>query len=227
MGYENQGVEAIVLDIETAAHAQAADFLEPVSAPANYKDAAKIDAAKRERADKQLAGAALDPAVNRIVAVGWATTRQPDPVVEVCRDETIEACVLEQLWKMVVINTGVRRLITFNGISFDLPTLLTRSSLLGVDAPILNLSKYEKNPNTDLMLRLSHYGLLPYHGLQFWLKRYAIEIPAPPDIVALTGADIPRLVAENTSQSWDLIKAHCELDIRQTLALAKRIGAIS
>ncbi len=172
--------------------------------------------------------AALDGAVNRIVAIGWGSTRM-EPVVVLCKDEDQEARALEQFWALAQTGSGTRRLIQFNGVQFDLPIMLTRSSLLGLKAPVLNLSKYEKNPNTDLMLLLSHYGAMPTHGLQFWCSRYGIAdlIPHPaPAIAAISGADIPRLVAEHTDAAWSLIQGHCEHDIRQTVALAKRLGVI-
>lgn len=234
MGYDNENaqgiisVEPIVLDIETTAHLLAEQWLEPVNAPANYKDAEKIAAAKREKAAAQLNHAALDGAVNRIVAIGWGSTRM-EPVVALCKDEDQEARALEQFWAMIQTGSGTRRLIQFNGLHFDLPIMLTRSSLLNLKAPVLNLSKYEKNPNTDLMLSLSHYGAMPVHGLQFWCSRYRIAdlIPAPaPEVAAISGADIPRLVAENTDLAWSLIHGHCEHDIRQTVALAKRLDVI-
>jgi len=234
MGYDNEnaqgiiGVEPLVLDIETTAHSLAERWLEPVNAPAHYKDAEKIAAAKREKAAAQLDRAALDGAVNRIVAIGWGSTRM-EPVVVLCKDEDQEARALEQFWALAQTGSGTRRLIQFNGVQFDLPIMLTRSSLLGLKAPVLNLSKYEKNPNTDLMLLLSHYGAMPTHGLQFWCSRYGIAdlIPHPaPAIAVISGADIPRLVAEHTDAAWSLIQGHCAHDIRQTVALAKRLGVI-
>ena len=60
-----------VFDIETAALADVGAYLPPATPRANLKDPVKIEADIREKTAAQLARAALDPDLCRVVAAGW------------------------------------------------------------------------------------------------------------------------------------------------------------
>lgn len=202
---------ALICDIETVAIADAAQYLEPVEAPANYKDHAKIAAYEVEAAAKQLDRCALDPDLCRIVALGWMLEDEDRPVTVIAKDESQERFALMQFWRSVVD----RQFVTFHGFAFDLPVLMRRSLYLGIEHPVLNLDKY-RSPHLDLYQRLTFNGVLPAHSLRFYCARFGILV----DDLA-TGKDIAALV---TTGDWNGVQGHCHADVLATRALAKRLG---
>lgn len=223
MGYNNEFGTAVVLDLEAVGIDEVEKFLDPVSAPANYKDPEKIEAAKKEKRQTQIERAALDIDLCRIVALGYDC--HEIAVTQYIPDEKAEIEALTFFWELTVnAGGGVRPLITFNGLRYDLPVLMRRSWALGVKFPLLNLDKYRTH-HLDLYNELTFKGAVDGHSLDFYLKRYAIDIG--PDSVEglenITGADIARLHQEGQR---DLILAHCDRDVRGTKAMARRLRLI-
>src|SRR5262245_26756456 len=70
MGFNNENARRLVLDIETVATPEAASLLDPVRAPANYKDPAKIEAYCTEKLAERTASAALEADLCEVIAVG-------------------------------------------------------------------------------------------------------------------------------------------------------------
>ena len=201
----------LYLDLETVAIDDAADYVEPVSAPANYKDESKIAAYIAEKRAEKIAKAALDPDLCRIVALGL-DDGQTDPTVTICRTEEAEALALGDL--AVVLNAGTHRIITFNGFRFDLPVLMRRAQYLGVELPEISLDKY-RSPHVDLYQRLTFNGAIDGHSLRFYARRF--RIPCEDTFI---GADVAKLVAEGY---WAEVEAHCLSDLKLTLALAAKV----
>ena len=125
-----------VFDIESAALAEAADYIVPPKPRANLKDPAKITADLADKTAALLERAALDPDLCRIVAVGWECDGWTESAV--CEDAAQERELLERFWTQ---SRGVT-LVGFNCLGFDLPVLLRRSLYLGVRAPMFSLNKY-------------------------------------------------------------------------------------
>jgi len=121
----------IVLDIETGPRADAANFLPPVEAPGNYKDAAKIAAYVAERQAALLEQAALSAETAEVLVVGLLRPGS-DPIYIYCDQE---GDTLRETWGKL----GERRcnevFVTFNGARFDWPMLVRRSYALGVLVP--------------------------------------------------------------------------------------------
>lgn len=208
MGFNDAGAEKIIIDIETVASPQAAQFLDPVKAPANYKDPAKIESYCREEFDKRVATAALEADLCEVVAIGlW----QHEQVHVLTRADHDEAQLLIWLW----LGVGTRAIVGFNSLSFDLPVLIRRSQLLGVPYPDLNLDRY-RTPHVDLLERLTFHGKLTYRSLGFYLRRFGL-----PHDDTTKGADVAALVA---AEEWAALAAHCRSDVEGTAALARRLG---
>ncbi len=216
MSYNNEAILPVVVDLETVSHDAASDYLEPASAPANYKDEAKIAAYIAEAKQKALDRAALDLDLCRIVALGFhlGFTDAP-PSVFLGQDEHEEARAMELFWSTV----ADRPLLGFNILQFDLPVLIRRSQLLGVLTPPLQLGRYKHPSVIDLMQVLSFDGLVQPRGLQFYARRFDLVTDPDPH----TGADIARLVAAG---DWDAVTDHCRRDVATTRALARRIGLL-
>lgn len=207
----------LVLDTESVPLADAADFLEPATAPANYKSPDAIADYIAKANAEQIAKAALDVDLARLVAIGVHSGE--GSLVTLCRTEEEERQALIAFW-IRVNDLGPRpHLIGFNCLGFDLPLLLRRSLYLGVEAPRLQIGKYRHDGIDDLMLSLSFDGALRYRSLSFYKRRFKLDVPDDPH----TGADIAALVKAG---DWAGVKAHCLSDLETTLALAKRTGVI-
>lgn len=206
----------IIVDIETIAIDGAADLAEPVTAPSNWKDEAKIAAYVQEKQAEQISKAALYPWTARIVAIGLID-QDGDESVLLADSEAAEAEALKRLWASALEHQQglVTPIITYNGLSFDLPALLSRSRLLGVRTPAINLDRY-RTPHVDLMQVLTFKGAIAARSLKWFAKRF--QIPVEDEI---GGKEIGALVAAG---QWDAVRAHCLSDIRLTRALAQRLG---
>jgi hypothetical protein len=212
MGYnDDQLGPRLILDIETLSLSDADDYLEPVVAPANYRDPEKIRSYQEEKRADLLARCALDPDLCQIVAVGLWNGRTPEVWT---RDGDEEVDLLERVWKAV---RQSQIIIGFNILGFDLPVLIRRSQYLGIPTPPLNLDRY-RTPHVDLMERLSFNGKLRYRGLEFYCKRFGIDVED-----AVKGKDVAELVA---AEDWAAVAFHCLADLTKTQALAERLGYV-
>jgi predicted PolB exonuclease-like 3'-5' exonuclease len=207
MGFDNEFSLPIVFDLETVPIDGAEAYLKP---PSNYKDPEKIAAYLEDKASML----ALDIDLCRIVAIGYQSPKDDEPTVFAVPDEAVEAEALKRFWKHI----GDRPLLGFNCVQFDAPLLMRRSLYLNVWTPPLQISKYRHPRIQDLMQILAFDGLQKYHGLKFYAKRFGIEEPDPFD-----GGDIGQLVKDG---KWEDVASHCRADVKQTLALARRIGLL-
>lgn len=210
MGFNDAGAERIVLDIETVASPDAADYIEPAEAPANYKDPIKIAEYIASKRVKQIEDAGLEADLCEVVAVGWMHEGDLAAVVNT-RALLSEADLLRDVWYHI----GNSSVIGFRSLSFDLPVLIRRSQYLGVTYPDLNLDKY-RTPHVDLAERLSFNGKLTWRSLGFYCRRFGI-----PSTDQTSGADIAQMVAQG---DWAGVASHCRADVEKTAALARRLG---
>lgn len=209
---------AYVVDIETIA-ADGITF-EPVTAPANYKDAAKIAAYISEAEAAQRERAALYPWTARVIALGWC--HEGDEAVEsrLANSEAAEASMLKDFWQRASDDrSGLTPLVGFNHISFDLPVLVARSMLLGVKHPVVNLDRY-RTPHIDLMQLLCFKDThkIPPRSLKWFAARFGLNTDD-----AFSGALIAQLYQDS---NWDAITKHVESDVLLTRQLAERMGVL-
>jgi hypothetical protein len=207
----------VILDLETLAVSDAADFTEPAAAPANYKDPEKIAAYIAQAQRDQVERAALYPWTCRIVAIGTAVDEQ-EPTVILTPDEREEREALVWFWREVAAEDEARiprPIIGFNHRTFDLPILMARSILLGVPHLELNLDRY-RTPHVDVLDVLTWRGAIPARSLTWFARRFGLPVED-----TVRGRDIATLAAAG---DWEAIRAHCASDVRLTRALAQRIG---
>lgn len=210
MGLNNENARRLVFDIETAPLAEASGYLEPVDAPANYKDPAKIEAYIAEKSAQELDRCSLDVDLCRVVAIGWCLEGDAPTVTTVA--EATETQLIAAFWQIA----DLRHLVGFNCLGFDLPVLLRRSLYLGVVRPTIQIDKYRHPAVTDLSDELSFAGKLRLRGLAFYCKRFGIEVPD-----TLSGADIAAAVREGR---WADVASHCAADITKTARLGEKLG---
>lgn len=204
-----------ILDIETLAHEDAGNWLDPVEPDGRLTDPVKIkaDIAKKEaeRAEKL----ALDPDCCRIVCLGYHDCGTGDPICDPCQDEFEERAVLEAFWTSY--RAQDTSLVAFYGFGFDLPVLMRRSMYLGVPHQPLNVDRY-RSPHIDVLAKLTYNGVLKPHSLSFYQRRLGL-----PTLDKVKGSEIAGLVKAG---DWDAVVAHCLSDIGLTHALANRLGLL-
>lgn len=217
MGYNNEfasGRPWIVFDIETCPMPSCQDYLtDPIDAPSNYKDPAKIAAYVVEKLKAQVDQAALDPDLCEVVAIGLSVGYGSSCAVST-REAFDERKLLAWFWRMAREKT----LVGFNCLNFDLPVLLRRSLYLNVQTPHVNLDRYRHEGVIDVAETLTFNGKTKWRSLAFYCKRFGLPCDTTTD-----GAQIPQMVADG---QWAEIAAHAKADVEATEALAKRIGLI-
>lgn len=209
---------ALILDLETVAIPGADALVEPVSAPSNYKDPDKISAYILEKQAKQIADAGLYPYTARIIALGWCEEGEDIERVETCDSDREEAALLRDFWPRISNRRGGEiPICTFGGRRFDLPLIMIRSTLLGVEHPALDIRRYY-TPHIDVLEKLTFNGEIDYRSLRWFAKRLGLNTDD-----AFSGKEIAQLYDD---KNWDGIRAHCASDVKLTREIGERIGVL-
>ncbi len=207
-----------LLDLETLGLDEAREWVEPLSAPSNYKDEQKIADYIAEAEAERAQRFALDPDCCRIVALGYHDVGAGDPVVHLCADEFEEREQLKQFWASY--RTTETRIIGYNSFRFDMPVIVMRSIYLSVPHPILTFAPAWKAwPHVDLWDTLSLNGARrDVKSLRFYAKRFGIPI-----FDDISGKDVAAMIAAG---EWSKVQNHCLFDLDLTRALAERLGVL-
>ncbi|MHB8362861.1 MAG: ribonuclease H-like domain-containing protein [Patescibacteria group bacterium] len=156
-----------------------------ISAPSNYKDQSKIDAYIENEKKKVNEKAALSPLTGKIILIGILTDATENHGTSIATEvgivdysvaqDTNEKFLLQQFWEMLsdLWDNGHQPLVTYNGKQFDLPYIISRSTIMGLTKPNLLpsmkqlLSKYDSRDHIDLFQTLNpNYG--DYSSLNEW-----------------------------------------------------------
>lgn len=222
----------IALDIETIGNPDAVKLIpEPEVKTGNIKDPAKIAEkiaeAKREQSEK----AALDPLTARVAcfaAVGLVNPmadgeQEHVEVAEAATDEA-EIVIVQSIMRM--LGTEETRIVTWNGIGFDLPMIYKRAMVLGIDpgnfgaAP---LSAWTKRYSTD-----RHYDLMQIWG--GWASQGFAKLDSVAGMVLgqrKTEIDVATFAALlATEEGRKKIGDYCLQDTRLTWRLWKRFNGV-
>lgn len=137
-----------VIDLETGPRPDAADFLPPLEAPANYRDPEKIAAYLAERRAKQLADAALSAETGRILCAGLLRHGQEPQFI----GDDDEGTLLRRFWRDLVTRDATDCFVGFCSHRFDWPFAVRRSYALGVPVPdwFPKDGRYPRHAFTDL-----------------------------------------------------------------------------
>lgn len=216
---DDMATTPIVVDIETAGLANAADYLEPVQADKRLKDPAKIaqDIAEKEQA--RLDRLALDWNVGYVAVLGWWTA-ETGLQAYACKDELTEIASIAHFWRAAQHRT----IVGFNIKAFDLRYLVQRSRFLGITHPSLDFSKYSRKGISDLYLDLTfNEGHFDQGAMRRTLGAFCKRFGIPCDNT-VKGSDIAALLAKG---DWDGAVAHCLDDVCCTAMLAQRLGVVN
>jgi predicted PolB exonuclease-like 3'-5' exonuclease len=142
------------IDIETIPNPDCIPFLPPPEISKVLKDPAKIAAARAEAKEEQVSKMALDAMTGRVCACALVGVDGSDDFSSVAvatgTDDASEMALLAMIF--TALGRKDTRIVTFNGMGFDLPFLYKRAMILG--------------------LELHEYGAPP---LTAWTKRYSTD----------------------------------------------------
>lgn len=207
-----------VVDIATAPIVDAEQFIEPVSAPANYKKPEAIDAYVKEKTAEQADRAGLDVDLCRITGIGWQHCNaeiKSHVNIAICKDEESER---EQLAGMAVSIQAGSTLVSYNGLKFDWPILMRRALYLGVKFPTISLDRFKSN-HIDLFAKLTNNGQLPGKSLRFYAARLGwLDLDK-----TLSGAEEAQIFQH---QRWDDLEKSIRHDVTATVRLAQWLGVL-
>ena len=142
------------IDIETIPNPDCIPFLHPPEISKVLKDPAKIAAARAEAKEEQVSKMALDAMTGRVCACALVGVDGSDDFSSVAvatgTDDASEMALLAMIF--TALGRKDTRIVTYNGMGFDLPFLYKRAMILG--------------------LQLGEYGAPP---LTAWTKRYSTD----------------------------------------------------
>ena len=202
----------LILDIATAPILEAADYVEPATAPANYKDPEAIASYVAKKTAERLAEAALDMDLARITAVSIFANGE-------ARTLTAEHDAEESLIRLVTCYPD-RDLIAYGGFRFDLPMLMRRARYLGLDFPVLNLDRY-RSPHVDLLDVLSDRDPSRRRPLDFYIRRLGWDDLMPKPLSGAEESQVP------VTKRWGDLARSVARDVEAVRRLAQWLGVIA
>lgn len=180
-------------------------------------------------ADSAAERLALEMGLIRIVAIGMRNVDTATGKVLIISPEDIsggiveafptEEAMLREFWELV---TRFRRVITFNGRSYDGPALMIRSAQLGVVCKRDMVGyRYDLAQHCDLADVLKFQGALwGGYSLDYWCRAFGIESPKQD----VAGSDVARLFAEGRV---DAIASYVWRDVSATAELYEKLKPMS
>lgn len=220
----------MALDIETAPDPEAVERLlaaAPIfTAPANYRDEAKIEAYVESKAaawraeTKSKAG--LSALTGRVVS--WATCDGGEPYAETAGGHIDEAGLLRGL---VESTYQARRVATFNGHGFDLPFIFSRLLRHRIMPPpwlLQGMRRYTDRPHCDVRMVLTQWDMRGRGTMAVWYRHlFGEDAPAtehPETGLPIDGADVAGLVEAG---EWDALAEYNAADAAATWAMYARL----
>lgn len=194
--------------------------IDEYEAPSNYKDQQKIAEYKLNAMRGDVGKFSLSPLTGKIICASWqyTDTNGASEVIQTIIDEN-ESEILKGIASAIISHQHeFPVIVTYNGISFDIPFIVTGFARHNVPVPphftardLLN--KYGTD-HIDVYAYLSSFGVNKRGTLTDWSARFGIELPYGKGSMI---ADWYRL------GEWDSIRKHCESNVRCTDALYVRL----
>lgn len=217
----------IAFDIETMPNSSRLDAMpEPEVKTGNLKDPAKIAEKVAEARAEQVAKMALNPLYGRICAAVFIARNRAGEFeslrLSAADSDDEERELIEKCF--AVLGNPELRLITWNGIGFDLPFLYRRAVLTGADitgAPPLTswTKRYSTGPHIDLMQIWGGWNSTQFARLDDVGRAVVNEHKIEIDL-----REFPELV--KTEAGREKILDYCEQDVRLTYQIFDRFKGI-
>jgi uncharacterized protein YprB with RNaseH-like and TPR domain len=223
----------LVIDIETIPCQTLPEgciptFDEASVATGNLKDPFKIrekidEAHNKFNADidKKLS---VDPDYCQVCCFGYGDAN--DQTVFIASENLGEFELISEAWEIIASHYNKKiPIVSFNGISFDLPILLRRAMLLDISVPpgmVQKLiSRFEYGNHFDLMQLLAcrnpFSGKLEAKSLSFYLNLFGLGYKT-------NGMDGSQVYPAFKEGRYSDIMNYCKDDVRLTAALFKRVA---
>ena len=197
--------KTIAFDLETIADSTVIPFLPEVEPDTRLKDPEKIKASIAEKTVKRDAELGLNPATSLICCFGYATAEGTGHIM--LKDEQSEKALLVEAWDLLA---KFDHFVTFNGISFDVPTLMFHSLKNRIRPAVkISIKKYVIENHTDVRAVLGNWDGFAKGKLDFFAK------------MLLGGSGKDGMTGDQVQGYWDMdlkddIAAYCESDCRLT-----------
>jgi len=182
---------------------------------------AEYESAKEQHKQDFIRNAALSATTGEVLAIGLYTPHNDNVSILSETEEIPEAQVLFTFWKLAVrMRTEGRRMIGLNIFDFDLPFLVRRSWILGVDTPTWLLSQNRYWNDIFIDLRSNWLcGQWP-KGMKSSFDELARAFGTAGKTEGVTGADFATLWEDDR----DLAIEYLTNDLKQPYEWAKRMG---
>jgi 3'-5' exonuclease len=188
-----------------------------------FKIRDKIEAARTAFSENVNKEMSVSPDLSQVCCLGYGYDHFTN--VFDAQDEPDDYKIIVQAWSL--ISDAYREhipIVTFNGLSFDIPVLLRRSMVLDISvAPGMVadlLARYDNHHHYDLMHMLAFRnpfsGRIYAHNLNYYLARFDIGGKTP-------GMDGGMVYPAWKSGRHDEIAEYCKNDVYMTAALFKRV----
>ncbi len=200
----------LVIDIETMPDLGKVDMLPEPSISKVLKDEAKIAIAKEEARQAQIEKMALSPYEGRIACIGY------------CFENGVKDCHIADeatLLKRFFLEISNKKLITFNGIGFDIPFIYKRAMILGIKPSVpysFLIKKYDNPFHLDLMLLEANHSRTDAKSLDYLCKLILGKSKKEFDF-----KEIPELL--KTEEGQIKLADYCKHDVELTYELYKKM----
>jgi len=198
----------LYLDIETAIDENLNKEL-----LASLRERMKVD-----KFGKLLEEAALNPLLNRVIAIGFAFGgEEPRCIIHKREVDTLEEFQTIMTHNLANLSPQV---VTFNGSSFDIPNLQVAFAKMYMKFPLpIPHSKYNSDYYFDVRGFLTNFNQFAIGTLEEWCMRFGVSLEKQ----EISGGDIPMLWENGDDHSLDVIAKKNNTDIKMLRNLSKHI----
>ena len=174
------------------------------SAPANYKDAEKIQTWKARKQEEWLLDAALSALSGRVLAIAYQADGEDCKIIS----DDDEAKLLEKFWN-VYRNNGDCNFVGYNARNFDVPFLIRRSWRNRVIIPNVVNGRFLNGKFIDIM-QLWGCGCAERVSLNTLLKFFGINGDAADEV--------------SFSTMWEISRDSAINSLKHGIALTRTVG---
>jgi len=222
----------VFIDIETVADTDSPviqGLLDSVEPDERLVDPAKIQASIDKKRSKILDEAALSPLTGKIICYsliardydGEAKTESTEVINMGAINNEID--LLNKLKLVISTISGrtflnqIDTIVSFNGKSFDIPFLITRCAIHGIESMFKPSNRYELNHHFDIRSALTNFDQFGKGTLTDWCRAFGIKL----ETAHIVGSDISKLWKSGKYQD---IKDKCLEDVNLMYKLYYRIA---